>query len=140
MKDIRATDRKLPRQLWRCLALAGVKRAELFATNDPTRKAITFHDLRADRQQHGVPSEATNLCALRAGPRSFSTTEGYIREAENLRDGFGEVFPLLPQQALLTSRGRTVVPLDSAGSVAFRGVGARFGARSSLAAGIRSVP
>ena len=33
----------------------------------------------------------------RAGHASFSTTEGYIREAENLRDGFGEVFPELPR-------------------------------------------
>ena len=33
----------------------------------------------------------------RAGHRSFSTTEGYIREAENLREGFGEVFPPLPE-------------------------------------------
>ena len=32
----------------------------------------------------------------RAGHASFSTTEGYIREAENLREGFGDVFPGLP--------------------------------------------
>ena len=32
----------------------------------------------------------------RAGHSTFSTTEGYIREAEAVRDGFGEVFPPLP--------------------------------------------
>jgi hypothetical protein len=32
----------------------------------------------------------------RAGHRSFSTTEGYIREAENLTGSFGEPFPRLP--------------------------------------------
>ena len=31
----------------------------------------------------------------RAGHTTFSTTEGYIREAENLRDAFGEVIPAL---------------------------------------------
>jgi hypothetical protein len=33
----------------------------------------------------------------RAGHRTFSTAEGYIREAENLADGFGEVFPPRPR-------------------------------------------
>ncbi len=32
----------------------------------------------------------------RAGHASFSTTEGYIREAENLGRSFGTVFPPLP--------------------------------------------
>ena len=36
----------------------------------------------------------------RAGHRSFSTTEGYIREAENLREGFGTPFPSLPPELL----------------------------------------
>jgi hypothetical protein len=39
----------------------------------------------------------------RAGHASFSTTEGYIREAENMRAGFGAVFPALP--AGLLKRG-----------------------------------
>jgi hypothetical protein len=37
---VRATDRKLSRQLRRCLVLAGVTRAELFVMGDPTRKAM----------------------------------------------------------------------------------------------------
>ena len=32
----------------------------------------------------------------RAGHTTFSTTEIYIREAEAVREGFGEVFPTLP--------------------------------------------
>jgi hypothetical protein len=32
----------------------------------------------------------------RAGHSTFSTTEGYIREAENLSAAFGDVFPRLP--------------------------------------------
>jgi hypothetical protein len=43
---IDATDRKLSRQLQRCLKLAKVDRADL-TTSDETRKAMTFHDLRA---------------------------------------------------------------------------------------------
>jgi hypothetical protein len=39
----------------------------------------------------------------RAGHASFSTTEGYIREAENMRAGFGAAFPAL--RADLLRRG-----------------------------------
>ena len=35
----------------------------------------------------------------RAGHSSFRTTEGYIREAENLGASFGKVFPPLPDLA-----------------------------------------
>jgi hypothetical protein len=102
---VRGTDRKLSRQLRRCLALAQVDRTELFAMRDPTRKAMTFHDLRAT---------AITWCAVRgddplkikqrAGHASFSTTEGYIREAENLREGFGEMFPPLPSSLLSAAK------------------------------------
>ena len=34
----------------------------------------------------------------RAGHLGFSTTEIYIRVAENLRKGFGEVFPAFPPE------------------------------------------
>ncbi len=40
----------------------------------------------------------------RADHASFSTTEGYIREAENLREGFGAVFPPLPESLLTPNR------------------------------------
>ena len=36
----------------------------------------------------------------RCGHSTFSTTEMYIREAEAVRDGFGEVFPPLPEGLL----------------------------------------
>jgi integrase len=78
------------------LGKADVKRAEL---HDPTAtsKAITFHDLRAT---------GTTWCAVRgddplkimqrAGHEDYETTKIYVREAENLREGFGEPFPPLP--------------------------------------------
>jgi len=98
---IEATDRKLSRQLQRCLQLAKVQRAELFVT-DETRKAITFHDLRATGITWcAVRGDDPLKIKQRAGHSTFSTTEGYIREAENLRDGFGDVFPELPDSMIL---------------------------------------
>jgi integrase len=98
---VRGTDRKLSRQVRRCLKLAGVTRAELFAMRDPTRKAMTFHDLRATGVTWcAVRGDDPLKIKQRAGHASFSTTEGYIREAENLREGFGEVFPPLPSSLL----------------------------------------
>jgi hypothetical protein len=60
-------------------------------------KAITFHDLRAT----GITWMAARgddplSIKQRAGHRSFETTEGYIREAQNLGASFGTVFPPLP--------------------------------------------
>jgi len=80
------------------LQLAGVTRDELF-TSDATRRAITFHDLRATGiTWAAVRGDDPLRIKQRAGHRSFSTTEGYIREAENLREGFGEPFPPLPAE------------------------------------------
>ena len=36
----------------------------------------------------------------RAGHRRFETTQIYVREAESLREGFGDVFPPLPPDLL----------------------------------------
>jgi hypothetical protein len=48
----------------------------------------------------------------RAGHSTFSTTEIYIREAESIRQGFGEPFPALPSCLLDRSAGLGLV-LDS---------------------------
>lgn len=78
------------------LQLAGVTRAELFAS-DRTRRAITFHDLRATGITWAAArGDDSHRIKQRAGHKSFSTTEIYIREAENLREGFGTPFPPLP--------------------------------------------
>ncbi len=88
------------RALRQYLAVAGVERPELF-TNDRTRKWITFHDLRAT----GITWLAVQgVDALkikqRAGHANLATTEKYIRVAEELRPGFGTVFPVLPRSML----------------------------------------
>jgi integrase len=78
------------------LQTAGVWRTELFAS-DAHRKHITFHDLRATGITWcAVRGDDPLRIKQRAGHKAFSTTEVYIREAENLRQGFGEPFPPLP--------------------------------------------
>jgi integrase len=90
-------EEKLSRTLRRHLKMAGVKRADLFA-NDEARKHITFHDLRATGiTWMAIRGDDPLKIRSRAGHRSFATTEIYIREAEPLKDAFGEVFPELPE-------------------------------------------
>jgi hypothetical protein len=73
-----------------------VKRPQLF-TNDTRHKHITWHDLRATGITWiAVGGDDPLRIKQRAGHATFSTTEGYIREAENLREGFGSPFPQLP--------------------------------------------
>ena len=78
------------------LQTAQVTRAELFES-DARRKHVTFHDLRATGiTWSAVRGDDPLRIKQRAGHKAFSTTEVYIREAENLREGFGEPFPTLP--------------------------------------------
>lgn len=84
-------------QLKRALTRAGITRAELFE-GGATRKALTFHDLRAT----GITWEAvagTDLAKIqqRAGHTTTSTTLIYVRLADEVRGvGFGQPFPVLP--------------------------------------------
>jgi integrase len=69
------------------LAHAKVKRADLYADND-RQKHVTFHDLRATGiTWMAVRGDDPLRIKQRAGHSSFSTTEMYIREAENPRRG-----------------------------------------------------
>ena len=82
------------------LQRAGVDRAELYVS-DATRKAIRFHDLRATGITWMAVRGTDALKIMqRAGHAGFATTQGYMREAENLREGFGTVFPTLPDALL----------------------------------------
>jgi hypothetical protein len=77
---------------------AGVTRAELHVT-DAHRKNLTFHDLLATGLTWmAVRGDQPLSSKQRAGHRSFSTTEIYIREAESLTHGLGETFPELPDE------------------------------------------
>lgn len=89
-------DKHLARDFRQWLTEAEVTRAELHDAT-PTRKAITFHDLRASGLTWmAVRGDDPLKIMQRAGHADFQTTQIYIREAEAVRDGFGDVFPPLP--------------------------------------------
>ena len=99
----RTMARSLRRWLWR----AKVRRPELHE-GSATRKPLTWHDLRATGiTWMAVRGDDPLKIKQRAGHSTFSTTEIYIREAEAVREGFGEPFPVLP--ACILSECLTVV-------------------------------
>jgi hypothetical protein len=88
------------------LERAGVNRPGLFR-NDARHRHVTFHDLRATGiTWMAVRGDDPLKIKQRAGHSSFSTTEIYIREAEAVREGFGEPFPTLPGCLLESPRNR----------------------------------
>jgi integrase len=96
----RAMARNLRRWLWK----AGVRRPELHE-GSPTRKQLTWHDLRATGATWmAVRGDEPLKIKQRCGHKTFSTTEIYIREAEAVREGFGEPFPALPETLLSLGR------------------------------------
>jgi len=101
-------DRKLSRQIQRCMRLAGLTRADLYAS-DRARKPMTFYDLRATGITWcAVRGDDPLRIKQRAGHRIFSTTEIYIREAENLGAAdFGTPFPPLPESLLRSTERST---------------------------------
>ena len=94
----------LSRKLRVYLKRAGLTRADLH-TSDATRKAITFHDLRATGITWcAVRGDDPLKIMQRAGHAGFETTKLYLREAENLAHAFGRVFPPLPTELLARPR------------------------------------
>lgn len=109
------SDRDLARGLRRWLLRAGVDRAELHASGR-TSKAMTFHDLRATGLTWmAVRGDDAHKIKQRAGHTDFKTTEGYIREAEAVRAGFGDVFPTLPEAMLGASDSTGEKPPEPSG-------------------------
>lgn len=92
----------MPERLRQYLAWAGVTRAALHVEADhKTRKRITWHDLRATGiTWRAVRGDEPLQIQYAAGHARFETTQGYIREADAVRVGFGEVFPPLPPDLL----------------------------------------
>lgn len=90
------SERDMARGLRRWLKKAGVTRGALHTTT-ATTKAITWHDLRATGLTWmAVRGDEPLKIMQRAGHERFDTTQKYVREAEAIREGFGEVFPPLP--------------------------------------------
>lgn len=100
-----ASERAMARNLRLWLWKAGVRRPELHE-GSPTRKPLTWHDLRATGATWmAVRGDDPLKIKQRCGHTTFSTTEIYIREAEAVREGFGDVFPALPASLLDRSGG-----------------------------------
>jgi integrase len=96
----RPTNKKLASGFRRDLLVAVVDRHELHHATE-TRKAMTFHDLRATGITWcAVRGDDPLKIKQRAGHTTFGTTEEYIREAENLAGSFGTVFPPIPDVLL----------------------------------------
>jgi integrase len=87
------------------LRRAGVERAELHRVSK-THKNITFHDLRASGLTWmAIRGDDPLKIQQRAGHADFNTTQGYIRTAEAVREGFGRPFPKLPDTLLKGAPG-----------------------------------
>jgi len=87
------------------LLRAGVRRAALHEERSTTKR-ITFYDLRATGITWEVLAGTDHIRIMqRAGHRNFSTTQGYIREAEAVGIDAGAPFPALPRElSLILSR------------------------------------
>ena len=91
----RAMARNFRRWLWK----AGVRRAALHEST-PTSKNVTWHDLRATGPTWmAIRGDDPLKIMQRCGHRDFGTTQLYIREAEAVREGFGDVVPSPPRRA-----------------------------------------
>ena len=92
------------------LQRAGVERLSLF-TDTETVKHITFYDLRATGITWcAVRGDEVLRLQQRAGHEDVATTQGYVREAENLRAHYGAVFAPLPPVLLVGSVPEVVSP------------------------------
>jgi hypothetical protein len=66
---------------------------------------MTWHDLRATGATWvAVRGDDPLKIMQRCGHRDFSATLRYVREAEAVREGFGEPFPALPRCLLESPR------------------------------------
>ena len=96
-----ASERAMARNFRRWLWKAGVRRPALHETTGQSQN-ITWHDLRATGATWmAVRGDDPLKIMQRCGHRDYATTQRYVREAEAIREGFGEPFPAT---ALLSAR------------------------------------
>ena len=107
------------------LKTAGVTRPELLDEKSRTTKPLAFHDLRATGLTWmAVRGDQPLTIMQRAGHEDFQTTQIYIRTAEDVREGFGGVFPPLPPNLLGGDRNTLTGHLaPDAGSIGVFGAG-----------------
>ncbi len=79
------------------LVTAGIDRQALHNAT-ATRKAMTFHDLRATAVTWAaIRGDSELQIRARSGHETLAVLSDYVREAAAIREGFGEVFPALPE-------------------------------------------
>lgn len=79
------------------LTVAKVTRKELTDETSKTTKSLSFHDLRATGITWcAVRGDDSLKIMSRAGHEDFATTKIYLRTAESVGTGFGDVMPPLP--------------------------------------------
>ena len=87
----------MARRLRRWLIRTGADRRELHTTTKTT-KAITWHDLQATGLTWmAVRGDEPLEIVQRAGHERYETIQRHVREVDALREGFGDVFPRLPE-------------------------------------------
>src|SRR5260221_12286518 len=108
---------KLARKLRAQMRIAGIEREELYRTT-PTRKQMTWHDLRATGVAWAtMRGDDVAKIMQRPGHKDFEVMRRYMREAENLRDAdFGEPFPPLPPELYGGNDGESNSGVDGAAS------------------------
>jgi integrase len=95
------------------LLRAGVTRSDLH-DEQSTTKRVTFYDLRATGITWEVLDSTEHVRIMqRAGHRNFSTTQGYIREAEAVGLDIGAPFPTLPATLLKSRESSTAEAIKS---------------------------
>ena len=83
------------------LLKAKITRKELTDESSKTTRPLSWHDLRATGLTWcAIRGDDPLKIMSRAGHADFQTTQIYIRTAESLREGFGEVFPPIPDALL----------------------------------------
>ncbi len=94
------------------LERAEVKRTALVRRSTVrTRKWLTFHDLRASGiTWAAIRGDDPLKIMSRSGHTEYSTMLMYVREAEVVRDDFGEVFPALPEELGVAPQKRPNAP------------------------------
>ena len=77
---------------------------------EKARKPLGWHDLRATSATWlAVRGEEPLKIMQRLGHKNFATTMLYVREAEQLREGFGVAFATLPDRLLVGANDQGIV-------------------------------
>jgi integrase len=99
--DVAPIPNRMASRLREWLKKAKITREELLDEKSTTTRSLSWHDLRATGLTWAAVRGDDPLKIMsRAGHSDFQTTQIYIRIAEALREGFGDVIPAIPLSLL----------------------------------------